>query len=78
MSEEVRTEYFIKSGTVAPSITINIDLPTPTSTPPNIIKIEIGPSPTDDLINQNIVKVDDYRKIKATRKVIGHVHFEPD
>ena len=75
---EAQTEYFRKSRTLAPSITINFDLPTPTSTPPNIIIIERGSSPVDDLIKQNIIKVDDYRRIKTTREVIGHVHFEPD
>lgn len=75
---EAQTEYFRKSGTFAPSITINFDIPMPTSTPSNIIEIENGPSPIDDLINQNIIKVNDYRKIEATRKVIGHVRFKPD
>lgn len=75
---EGQTEYFRKSGTLAPTMTTIPDLPTPTATPPNIIEVEIGPTPIDDLINQNIIKVSDYRKIEATRKVIGHVRFKPD
>jgi hypothetical protein len=49
-----------------------------TATPPNTIEIKVGTSSIDDLINQNIIKVNDYRKIEATRKVIGHVRFKPD
>jgi hypothetical protein len=75
---EAETEYFKKSKTLAPSIRINLDLPKPTSTPQNAIETKIGQTSLDDLINQSIIKVNDYRKIKATRKVIGHVRFEPD
>jgi hypothetical protein len=75
---EAQTEYFRKPGTLAPSMTINLDPPKPTSTPRSLIDIDNKPKPIDDLISQSIIKVNDYRKIKATRKVIGHVHFEPD
>lgn len=75
---EPQAEYFRKSGTQAPSQSKAIDLPNPTSTPQNTIETKIGSSPRDDLISQNMIKLDKYRKIRATRKVIAHVHFEPD
>jgi hypothetical protein len=77
MTESVQIEYFKKSETFAPSMAIVIEPPKATEETGDIIEEETKPSSFDALINQDIIKVSDYRKIKATRKVIGHVHFEP-
>lgn len=63
---------------MAPSMVIDLEPPKPTAAPPNIIEIEVGSSSMDALINRSIIKVDKYRTNKATRRVIAHVHFEPD
>ncbi|MGD0951249.1 MAG: hypothetical protein ABR985_02455 [Methanotrichaceae archaeon] len=78
MTESVQIEYFKKSETFAPSMVIVLEPPKATEETADITEKEIRPSSFDALINQDIIKVGDYRKIKATRKVIGHVHFEPD
>lgn len=72
------TEYFKKSETFAPSISIDCEPPMPTSALPSTVDIKGGPSSLDTLINQDIINVNDYRKNKATKRVIAHVPFKPD
>jgi hypothetical protein len=72
------TEYFKKSETSAPSILFDCEKPMPTSSRPSTIEIKRATSSRDDLINQDIINVNDYRKNKATKRVIAHVPFKPD
>ena len=72
------TEYFKKSETSAPSMESDCEPPLPTSARPSTIEIKGGPSSLDTLINQDIINVNDYRKNKATKRVIAHVPFKPD
>lgn len=64
MSENIQSEYFSESRTVIEKNSADSN--------------ESGSSAMDDLINQNIIKVNDYHKIKAKKRVIRHVHFKPD
>jgi hypothetical protein len=75
MNEGCQTEYFRKPETIASSMVDAIESP----------KIAEDSNTTEDtnhsieaLINQNIIKLGDYRNNKATRKEIAHVRFEPD
>jgi hypothetical protein len=77
MIEERQNEYFRKSGTFAPSIAIDLDIPKTNKGTIDAIK-DTNLAPDEGLINQNIIKVGDYRRNKATRKEIAHVRFEPD
>ncbi|NPV61891.1 MAG: hypothetical protein HPY61_04550 [Methanotrichaceae archaeon] len=78
MSEGTQAEYFKKPGTSAPSMAIDLEPLIPTEASTNVIVTTGDSLPTEDLINQNIIKVNDYRKNKATRRVIAHVPFKPD
>lgn len=77
MIEERQIEYFKKSETIAPSITIDLDIPAMNKEAIDSITDESLAS-NEKLINQNIIKVGDYQRNKATRKEIAHVRFEPD
>jgi len=74
---ESQTEYFRKPETIAPSIVDIVEVPTATDDVININEYIII-HPIGALISQDIIKTDDYRKNKATRKEIAHVRFEQD
>jgi hypothetical protein len=78
MTEEVQAKYFEKSGTYSPSMETYIWSPMATEETIDMAKEDTTPTPYDELVNQDIIKFDAYPKIRATRRVIGHVHFEPD
>jgi hypothetical protein len=74
---ESQTEYFRKPETIAPSIVDTLEVSTVTDH--NITTNEYNfMHSKGTLISQDIIKTDDYRKNKATRKEIAHVRFEPD
>lgn len=76
MNEE--NEYYKRSGTSASSIVLDHEslIAIPTGT--NLIESNANPTLVDALINQDIIKTHDYRRNKASRKVIAHVPFKPD
>jgi len=78
MSEAVNTKYFEVSDTYSPMAGTGPEYQKTTEETISTLENEITQPSVGSLIDQNIIKMDDYRKIRATRKVIGHVHFEPD
>jgi ABC-type uncharacterized transport system substrate-binding protein len=78
MTAKKQIEYFKKSATAAPSIAVVLEPPEATEETTDAIIKEAAPSSFSSLVNQNIINIDKYRKNKATRRVIGHVRFEPD
>lgn len=71
-------EYFKKSGTFAPSMGFIQKPSEVTEETGDVTANEVGMSSYSSLIDQNIIKIDNYRTNKATRRVIAHVRFEPD
>lgn len=76
VSDEI--EYYKKSATSGSSMLFDRERPMPTSALPNATDTKRKSSAKDALINQDLINVSDYRKNKATRKVIAYVPFKPD
>lgn len=76
MNEE--NGYYKKSETSAPQMVFDHEPSTATQYGTNAMESDVNTRSTDALINQDIIKTDDYRKNKASRKVIAHVPFKPD
>lgn len=70
-------KYYKRSETSAPSMVLDHEslMATPTGTN---AEFNVNPPCIDALINQDIIKTQDYRTNKASRKVIAHVPFKPD
>lgn len=77
MTEAAKSQYFRKSETCSPSTETDLKATKGTEEKIDVAEKE-ATSSFDTLLKQEVINVNDYRKIRATRRVIGHVHFEPD